>query len=61
MPNVLLTYISVCERMQAYEHTLANADAIRCSVLHFNAARLWIILILDHFLRNKALERFKFI
>jgi len=33
MPNVPLTYISVCERMQAYEHIpLAYADAIRCSV-----------------------------
>ena len=32
MPNVPLTYISVCERVRAYEHTLENADAIRCSV-----------------------------
>jgi len=32
MPNVSQTYISVCERMRAYEHTLAYADAIRCSV-----------------------------
>jgi len=32
MPNVPLTYISVCKRMRAYAHTLAYADAIRCSV-----------------------------
>ena len=32
MPNVPLTHMSVFERMRAYEHTLAYADAIRCSV-----------------------------
>ena len=32
MPNVPLTYICVCERMGAYEHTLSYADVIRCSV-----------------------------
>jgi len=32
MPNVPLAYISVCQRMRAYEHTLAYADTIRYSV-----------------------------
>ena len=32
MPNVPITYISVCERMRIHEHTLAYADVIRCSV-----------------------------
>ena len=32
MPNIPVTYISVCERLRAYEHTIAYADAIRCSV-----------------------------
>jgi len=49
MPNVPLTYISVCERMRTYEHTLAYADAIRCSVtalVHTYINKLLFFLVL---------------